>query len=68
MRIELEDLTIQSLQEAVVFSKGKNAKAVVHVFSPVDVKESTPKIGASQNEFTSAFGISAKRITPVGTR
>ena len=52
----------QGLDEAIAFSKGKKAKAVVHEFSPVDVKNIRSKIGMSQNEFASAFGISVSTL------
>ena len=46
----------QGLDEALEFSKGKKGKAVVHEFTPVDVKN------MSQNEFASAFGISVSTL------
>ena len=52
----------QGLEEAVEFSKGKKGKAVVHEFSPVDVKNIRSKIGMSQSEFASAFGISVSTL------
>lgn len=52
----------QGLEEAVEFSKGKKGKAVVHEFSPIDVKNIRAKIGMSQNEFASAFGISVSTL------
>lgn len=52
----------QSLDEALAFSKGKTSKAVVHKFSPVDVKNLRHNIGMSQNEFASAFGISVSTL------
>ncbi len=52
----------QGLEEAVEFSKGKQTKAVVHKFGPVDVKNIRAKIGMSQNEFASAFGISVSTL------
>jgi putative transcriptional regulator len=52
----------QGLDEALEFSKGKKSKAVVHKFSPVDVKNIRAKIGMSQNEFASAFGISVSTL------
>jgi len=52
----------QGLDEAVEFSKGKKGKAVVHKFNPVDVKNIRAKIGMSQNEFASAFGISVSTL------
>lgn len=52
----------QGLQEAVDFSNGKLKKAVVHEFSAVDVKEIRAKVGMSQSEFASAFGISVSTL------
>lgn len=52
----------QGLQEAIDYSEGKLKKAVVHEFSPLDVKEIRAKVGMSQNEFASAFGISVSTL------
>ena len=52
----------QGLTEAVGFSEGKVKKAIVHEFSPVDVKNIRAKIGMSQSEFASAFGISVSTL------
>ncbi len=52
----------QGLQEAVDFSSSKIKKAVVHEFSPIDVKEIRAKLGMSQSEFASAFGISVSTL------
>lgn len=52
----------QGLDEALEFSKGKKGKAVVHEFSPVDVKNIRAQVGMSQNEFASAFGISVSTL------
>ena len=52
----------QGLSEAIEFSEGKVKKAIVHEFSPVDVKNLRSKIGMSQNEFASAFGISVSTL------
>ncbi|PCI03649.1 MAG: transcriptional regulator, partial [Zetaproteobacteria bacterium] len=41
---------------------GKQTKAVVHDFSPIDVKNIRTQIGMSQNEFASAFGISVSTL------
>ena len=48
----------QCLDETVDYSKGKKGRAVVHEFSPVDVKSIRARVGMSQSEFASAFGIS----------
>lgn len=52
----------QGLDEALEFSKGKKRKAVVHKFSPVDVKNVRANVGMSQSEFASAFGISVSTL------
>jgi len=52
----------KGLDEALEFSKGKNTKAVVHKFGPVDVKNIRAQVGMSQNEFASAFGISVSTL------
>ena len=52
----------QGLDEALEFSKGKKSKAIVHEFSPLDVKNIRAKLGMSQNEFASAFGISVSTL------
>jgi putative transcriptional regulator len=52
----------QGLEEAVEYSKGSLKKAVVHEFAPVDVKNIRIKIGMTQNEFASAFGISVSTL------
>ena len=52
----------QGINEAIEFSKSKQNKAIVHKFTPVDVKNIRAKIGMSQNEFASAFGISVSTL------
>ena len=52
----------QGLQESIAFAKGDCPKAVVHEFSPVDVKNIRSQIGMSQSEFASAFGISVSTL------
>ena len=52
----------QGLNEALDYSKGKKTKAIVHEFKPIDVKNVRSKIGMSQNEFASAFGISVSTL------
>ncbi|MCY0967446.1 NadS family protein [Parathalassolituus penaei] len=53
---------MQGLTEAVEFSKGKSGRAVVHEFGPLDVKAIRARVGMSQNEFASAFGISVSTL------
>ena len=48
----------EGLSEAIEFAQGKPNKAVVHEFTALDVKAIREKIGMSQSEFASAFGIS----------
>ena len=48
----------QGLNEAVAYSKGNLSKAVVHKFSPLDVKNIRTNMGMSQTEFASGFAIS----------
>ena len=52
----------QGLEEAIEFSKGSLKEAVVHEFTSVDVKNIRIKIGMTQNEFASAFGISVSTL------
>ena len=52
----------QGLEEALQFSKGNCPRAVIHEFNSVDVKNIRQKIGMSQNEFASAFGISVSTL------
>lgn len=52
----------QGLGEAIEFSEGKVGKAVIHEFSPLDVKAVRVKVGMSQKEFASAFGISVSTL------
>ncbi len=52
----------KGLEEAIAFSRGKKRKAIVHKFSPLDVKKVRAKVGMSQTEFASAFGISVSTL------
>lgn len=52
----------QGLDEAVEYSKGRASKAIVHEFGPVEVKKIRAKLGMSQSEFASAFGISVSTL------
>ncbi len=52
----------QGMEEAVDFTTGKCPKAVIHEFSSVDVKNIRSKMGMSQTEFASAFGISVSTL------
>ena len=46
------------LNEAIAHRKGKISGAVVHDFTPLDVKAIRGQVGMSQREFAAAFGIS----------
>ncbi|MDQ7015382.1 MAG: NadS family protein [Gammaproteobacteria bacterium] len=52
----------QGLNEAIDYSTGTVSKAIVHEFSPVDVKNIRTKMAMSQTEFASAFGISVSTL------
>ncbi|OUD13892.1 NadS family protein [Thioflexithrix psekupsensis] len=52
----------QGLTEAIEFAKGNKEKAIVHEFTPIDVKNIRVKVGMSQSEFASAFGISVSTL------
>jgi putative transcriptional regulator len=52
----------KGLTEAVDYSKGNCPKAVIHNFTPVDVKNIRSNLGMSQPEFASAFGISVSTL------
>jgi putative transcriptional regulator len=59
---EIANSIRKGLEEAVAYSKGKCPEAVVHEFSPIDVKNVRAKMGMSQSEFASAFGISISTL------
>jgi putative transcriptional regulator len=46
------------LEEAIAHAKGKVVKAKVHEIGPMDVKAIRRKVGMSQSEFATSFGIS----------
>ena len=48
----------QGLLEAIEFAQGNQTKAIVHDFTPVDVKAIRSDIGMTQTQFASSFGIS----------
>ena len=53
----------QGLDEAGEYYKGKKGKvAIVHEFTPVDVKNIRAKVGMSQIVFASAFDLSASTL------
>ncbi len=59
---EISNSIRKGLEEAVAYSESKCPEAVVHEFSPIDVKNVRAKMGMSQNEFASAFGISVSTL------
>ena len=52
----------KGFDEAIELANGKKTKAIVHEFTPVDVKNIRSNIGMSQSEFASAFGISVSTL------
>lgn len=48
----------QGLTEAIEFTEGKPTKAIVHEFTPIDIKALRAKVGMTQTEFAASFGIS----------
>lgn len=48
----------QGLAEAIEFAQGKPSEAIVHEFTPIDIKMVRAKVGMTQAEFAAAFGIS----------
>lgn len=52
----------QGLGEAVEYSRGHVAEAIVHEFDPDEVKQIRAGLGMSQSEFASAFGISVSTL------
>lgn len=46
------------LEEAIAHAEGKPVKAKVHEIGPMDVKAIRSKVGMSQSEFATSFGIS----------
>ncbi len=52
----------KGLEEAIDFAKGGCPQAVIHDMSPLDVRAVRARIGLSQTEFASAFGISVSTL------
>ncbi|GAB4455485.1 MAG: helix-turn-helix domain-containing protein [Anaerolineae bacterium] len=52
----------QGLTEAIEYNNGQINKAIVHEFTPVDVKAIRKKVSMSQTEFASAFGVSVATL------
>jgi putative transcriptional regulator len=59
---ELLDSIKAGSEETAALSKSEPPKAVVHALSPSDVKNIRAKMGMSQTEFASAFGISVSTL------
>ena len=55
---ETFDSIKKGLTEAIDFAQGKVGQAIVHEFDALDIKAVRAKIGMTQTEFASAFGIS----------
>ena len=52
----------QGMTEAIQYSEEKCPKAVVHKFSPLDVKNIRSNLDMTQTEFASSFGISVSTL------
>ena len=48
----------QGLTEAIEFAQGQTTWAIVHEFAPLDIKAVRAKVGMTQAEFATTFGIS----------
>ena len=48
----------QGLTEAIEFAQGQTTGAIVHEFAPLDIKAVRAKVGMTQAEFATTFGIS----------
>ena len=48
----------QGLAEAIEFAQGTTSGAIVHNFTPMDIKAVRAKVSMTQEEFARAFGIS----------
>lgn len=48
----------QGLTEAIEFAQGQTSEAAVHEFAPLDIKAVRAKVGMTQTEFATTFGIS----------
>ncbi|HET7313671.1 helix-turn-helix domain-containing protein [Salinisphaera sp.] len=46
------------LEQAIAHSKGKPSQVVIHEMSAMDVKSVRDKVGMTQREFATSFGIS----------
>jgi putative transcriptional regulator len=57
-----EKILIESMKEAVSFSKGQKTAAIVHDFSAQDVSKIRRRLKISQREFANAFGVTLATI------
>lgn len=48
----------QGLTEAIEYAQGHDIPAVVHKFTPLDIKAVRAQVGMTQAEFAATFGIS----------
>ena len=48
----------RGLEEAIAFAQGQTTGAIVHEFAPLDIKAVRAKVGMTQAEFATTFGIS----------
>jgi len=52
----------QGLTEAIALDNSQHTQAVIHQYSPLDVKSIRKKVGMTQQEFAAAFGISVSTL------
>ena len=52
----------KGLEQAIDHSKGKPVRAIIHEFTPTDVKAIRKKVNMSQPEFAAALGISVATL------
>ncbi len=48
----------RGLEEAIGLAQGQTTGAIVHEFAPLDIKAVRAKVGMTQAEFATTFGIS----------
>ena len=61
MNAQFQSIT-QGLEEAIKFAKGDRLEAKVHTFSSLDIKQIRARVGMTQPQFASAFGISVATL------
>lgn len=52
----------RGLGEAIEFAEGKPSKAVVHDLDAVDIKHIRSRVGMTQEQFATTFGISVSTL------